>query len=61
VKTTLSRSIAAATLVGVGVAAAFAGANLRAPPLRGAIYDYLRTIKPIKNAVPAPVPPKGAK
>jgi hypothetical protein len=27
----------------------------------GAIYDYLRTLKPIKNAVPAPLPPKGAK
>lgn len=27
----------------------------------GAVYDYLRTLKPIKNAVPTPVPPKGAK
>jgi hypothetical protein len=27
----------------------------------GAIYDYLRTLKPIKNQVPAPIAPKGAK
>jgi len=26
----------------------------------GAIYDYLRTLKPIKNKVPAPLAPKGA-
>ena len=24
----------------------------------GAIYDYLRTLPPIKNQVPAPLPPK---
>lgn len=27
----------------------------------GAIYDYLRTLKPISNKVPAPLAPKGAK